>query len=139
MALLELRIDRAPLSEKDPFEMITSLGIAGIQLAHTFTLSHFFITLILLLSMILVARTVVAGTKYSSILIIVVFGLLMGYLMVRSGLDVAGFPILRHWYILQRKGKRLSPAAQAFRIFVLEQAREFIRLPQFSENTEKPS
>jgi DNA-binding transcriptional LysR family regulator len=44
-------------------------------------------------------------------------------------LDVKDFPIQRHWYILQRKGKRLSPAAQAFKTFVLEQAKEFIRLP----------
>lgn len=44
-------------------------------------------------------------------------------------LDVVDFPILRHWYIMQRKGKRLSPAAQEFKSFVLEQAREFIRLP----------
>jgi DNA-binding transcriptional LysR family regulator len=44
-------------------------------------------------------------------------------------LDVVDFPILRHWYIMQRKGKRLSPAALAFKSFVLEQAREFIRLP----------
>ena len=44
-------------------------------------------------------------------------------------LDVADFPIQRHWYIMQRKGKRLSPAAQAFRQFVLAQAKDFIRLP----------
>ena len=44
-------------------------------------------------------------------------------------LDVQDFPIQRHWYILQRKGKRLSPVAQAFRTFVLEQAKEFIHLP----------
>lgn len=44
-------------------------------------------------------------------------------------LDVQGFPIRRHWYIMQRSGKRLSPAAQAFKIFVLEKAKEFIRLP----------
>ena len=44
-------------------------------------------------------------------------------------LDVKDFPIERHWYIIQRKGKRLSPAAQAFKTFVLEQAKEFIRLP----------
>lgn len=36
-------------------------------------------------------------------------------------LDVQGFPILRHWYVVHRKGKRLSPAAQAFRAYVLEQ------------------
>jgi len=44
-------------------------------------------------------------------------------------LDVEDFPIIRHWYVLQRKGKRLSPSAQAFKAFVLEQAAHFIRLP----------
>ena len=44
-------------------------------------------------------------------------------------LDVKDFPIQRHWYIIQRKGKRLSPTAEAFKTFVLEQAKEFIRLP----------
>ena len=44
-------------------------------------------------------------------------------------LDVKDFPIQRHWYIMQRTGKRLSPVAQAFKTFVLEQAKEFIRLP----------
>jgi len=29
-------------------------------------------------------------------------------------LDVAGFPIQSNWYIVQLKGKRLSPTAQAF-------------------------
>jgi DNA-binding transcriptional LysR family regulator len=45
-------------------------------------------------------------------------------------LDVQDFPIMRHWYVLQRKGKRLSPAAQAFKEFVLDQAAQFIRLPK---------
>jgi DNA-binding transcriptional LysR family regulator len=45
-------------------------------------------------------------------------------------LDVQDFPIIRHWYVLQRKGKRLSPAAQAFKQFVLKQAAQFIRLPK---------
>jgi DNA-binding transcriptional LysR family regulator len=44
-------------------------------------------------------------------------------------LDVCGFPIQRNWYVIQRKGKRLSPVAQTFKTFVLEQAKEFIRLP----------
>ena len=72
--------------------MIESVGHITEHLPHTFTLGHFFITMIMLLTMILVARTVVAGTKYSSILIIVIFGLLMGYLIVSSGLDAAGLP-----------------------------------------------
>lgn len=34
-------------------------------------------------------------------------------------LDVEGFPILRHWFLVHRHGKRLSPVAQAFREYVL--------------------
>ena len=34
-------------------------------------------------------------------------------------LNVEGFPIMRHWYIVHRADKRLSPAAQAFKEFVL--------------------
>ncbi|MEQ8517377.1 MAG: LysR family transcriptional regulator [Chromatocurvus sp.] len=33
-------------------------------------------------------------------------------------LDVAGTPVLRHWYILYRGSRHLSPAAEAFRTFV---------------------
>ena len=39
-------------------------------------------------------------------------------------LDVTGFPIRRQWYLVYRKGKRLSPSARAFRQFVLDQARQ---------------
>lgn len=35
-------------------------------------------------------------------------------------LNVEGFPIMRHWYIVHRADKRLSPAAQAFKAFMLE-------------------
>ena len=49
-----------------------------------------------------------------------------------SVLDVEGFPIERYWYILHRKGKRLSPAAQAFKSFVLDEASEFVQLPMQS-------
>jgi len=37
-------------------------------------------------------------------------------------LDVEAFPILRHWYIVYRQGKRLSPLADAFKEFVLNEA-----------------
>jgi len=37
-------------------------------------------------------------------------------------LDVVGFPIHRHWFIVHRKDKRLSAAAQAFKNFLLEEA-----------------
>lgn len=45
-------------------------------------------------------------------------------------LDVEDFPIMRHWHIVQRSGKRLSPVAQAFKQFVLDEAEHFIRLPK---------
>jgi DNA-binding transcriptional LysR family regulator len=38
-------------------------------------------------------------------------------------LQVEGFPILRHWYVVHRADKRLSPVAQAFKAFVLEPVR----------------
>ncbi|MGB9130249.1 MAG: LysR family transcriptional regulator [Thiobacillus sp.] len=34
-------------------------------------------------------------------------------------LNVDGFPIMRHWYVVHRADKRLSPVAQAFKEFVL--------------------
>jgi DNA-binding transcriptional LysR family regulator len=37
-------------------------------------------------------------------------------------LDVEGFPDRRQWYLVSRRGKRLSPAANAFREFVLTEA-----------------
>lgn len=40
----------------------------------------------------------------------------MNHLVV---LDVENFPILRHWYIIHRRGKRLSGVAQAFKEFLL--------------------
>jgi len=37
-------------------------------------------------------------------------------------LNVDGFPIMRHWYIVHRADKRLSPVALAFKEFVLKDA-----------------
>lgn len=39
-----------------------------------------------------------------------------------SMLNVEHFPIVRHWYIVHRKSKRLSTAAQAFKQFLLTEA-----------------
>jgi DNA-binding transcriptional LysR family regulator len=44
-------------------------------------------------------------------------------------LDVEDFPILRHWHLVHRTGKRLSPPAEAFRQFVHANANAF--LPRF--------
>ncbi len=49
--------------------------------------------------------------------------LTLGQLVV---LDVAEFPIMRHWYMVHRRGKRLSPVAQAFRDFVLSEAKQLL-------------
>lgn len=45
-------------------------------------------------------------------------------------LDVKQFPILRHWYLVHRHAKRLSPVAEAFREFVMENADKFITRPE---------
>lgn len=37
-------------------------------------------------------------------------------------LDVGGFPIQRYWHIVTRDGKWLSPAAQAFKEYVIAEA-----------------
>ncbi len=44
-------------------------------------------------------------------------------------LDVAEFPIMRHWYIVHRRGKRLSAPAEAFKQFVLQQAATLLHAP----------
>jgi LysR family transcriptional regulator, low CO2-responsive transcriptional regulator len=38
-------------------------------------------------------------------------------------LDAQTFPIMRNWYVVHRKGKRLSSVAQAFKEFLLERTR----------------
>ena len=38
-------------------------------------------------------------------------------------LSVQAFPIMRHWYIVYRKGKRLAPVSEAFKAFVLSEAK----------------
>ena len=42
-------------------------------------------------------------------------------------LDVEGFPIKRHWYVVHRSQKRLTKAAQAFKEFLLKEAPKLMR------------
>ena len=59
--------------------------------------THLILTLAMLLVVVLIARSVVAGSKYSPILIIVVFGLALGMVLEISGLAQPGlveFPIV---------------------------------------------
>jgi hypothetical protein len=55
-------------------------------------LNQFWWSLFILVPMVLIARTVVAGTRYSPILIIVVFGLTMGFVLTLSGVTQPGLP-----------------------------------------------
>ena len=43
-------------------------------------------------------------------------------------LDVQNFPILRHWYVVYKRGKRLSAIAEAFRTYVLKDGRSFVNV-----------
>ncbi len=55
-------------------------------------LNQYWLTLLLVISMVLISRTFVAGTRYSPILIIVIFGLIMGYILISTGLATPGLP-----------------------------------------------
>lgn len=44
-------------------------------------------------------------------------------------LDVQSFPIMRHWYVVHWRGKRLSPVAQAFKEFVLRHGADYVPTP----------
>ena len=46
-------------------------------------------------------------------------------------LDVEGLPLLRRWHIVNMRAKLLSPAAEAFRYFVLEKAQAILSAPPF--------
>jgi DNA-binding transcriptional LysR family regulator len=35
-------------------------------------------------------------------------------------LDVSGTPVMRHWYVIHRERKRLTPVAEAFKTFLIE-------------------
>lgn len=52
-------------------------------------------------------------------------------------LDVETFPIMRHWYVVHRRGKRLSTAAQAFKHFVLKEAQNLLSLPEVARPRRK--
>ncbi len=67
------------------------------QIQHLQILNQFWLSIFLLIPMVLVARTVVAGTRFSPILIVVIFGLSLGYVLVASGVATPGlseFPII---------------------------------------------
>ena len=63
-----------------------------IQVAKMQIFNQFWLSIFLLVPLVLVARSVVSGTRYSPILLIVVFGLTLGYILVASGVSEPGLP-----------------------------------------------
>lgn len=66
-------------------------------MANLSILNHFWLTLLILLPIVLISRAVVAGTKYSPILIIVIFGLTLGLIFDISNIGTPGletFPMI---------------------------------------------
>ncbi|MBM7661862.1 hypothetical protein JOC85_002669 [Bacillus mesophilus] len=59
---------------------------------HLQLLNQFWLVFLFLIPVVLLSRTLVAGTRYSPILIIVILGLAMGYLLVLSGVATPGLP-----------------------------------------------
>jgi hypothetical protein len=60
---------------------------------------QFWLAIFCLIPLVLIARTIVTGTSYSPVLLIVVFGLSMGYILVKSGVSSPGLPefqVLEH-------------------------------------------
>lgn len=54
-------------------------------------------------------------------------------------LDVESFPILRHWFVVHRQNKRLSPVAAGFKAFLLEEAAALMARNQTSPLSSMPS
>jgi DNA-binding transcriptional LysR family regulator len=50
--------------------------------------------------------------------------------------EVEGLPVIRRWHVVHKAGKVLSPAAEAFRYFVLEEGERFlaVNFPGFSSS-----
>jgi len=46
-------------------------------------------------------------------------------------LDIQGFPIMRQWFIVHRKGKRFAALPETFRDFVLAHAKTLLALPEY--------
>ncbi|UTR14026.1 hypothetical protein MM221_15635 [Salipaludibacillus sp. LMS25] len=77
--------------------IMEQVGILQEQVSSLQMLNHFLLTLFMLVPMILISRTVVAGTRYSPILLIVIFGLAMGFILESSGVATPGlgeFPVI---------------------------------------------
>lgn len=96
-------------------------------------LNQFWLTLLVLVPVVLVARAVVAGSRYSPILIIVVFGLSLGALLVATR---AGGPGLPEFYLLGMLGRATIIALTAsFFVGGQELRRLFGRVPTLADTS----
>jgi LysR family transcriptional regulator for metE and metH len=54
-------------------------------------------------------------------------------------LDLAGLPVVRQWFIVRLARRRLLPAAQALRQFLIDEGRQFLpQLPQHMSQNRQP-
>ncbi|HAP31576.1 MAG TPA: hypothetical protein DCQ14_00755, partial [Firmicutes bacterium] len=60
------------------------------QIANLQTLNQFWLALFILIPIVLISRAIVAGTRYSPILVIVIFGMIMGLLLKQAGIATPG-------------------------------------------------
>lgn len=72
------------------------------QIVNVQMLNQLFLTLLLVIPIIFISRTVVAGTRYSPILIIVIFGLGMGLALTKGNVASPGLPELPVVLLLSR-------------------------------------
>jgi DNA-binding transcriptional LysR family regulator len=54
-------------------------------------------------------------------------------------LDVESFPITRHWFVVHRKAKRLTPAGENFKAFLLQEAAEITKMGMGNRGAMNPS
>lgn len=62
------------------------------QLSQVQVLNQFWLLLFFIVPMVIISRMVVAGSRFSPILIIVIFGLLLGFLLVEVNIATPGLP-----------------------------------------------
>jgi DNA-binding transcriptional LysR family regulator len=54
-------------------------------------------------------------------------------------LDVESFPIVRHWFVVHRQNKRLSPVAAGFKEFLQHEAAQLMEKAQASPSSSSPN
>ena len=107
------------------------------QLSKMQIFNQFWLSIFLLVPLVLIARTVVAGTKYSPILLVVVFGLAMGYILVSGNVSVPGLPDFQMINILSRA--TIIPLVASFFVGGQELRKVFSKIKINSDDFVVPS